>query len=269
MAVSLLTVVNALLPKDVGSRRLARDIPYGPSARQRLDIYGPRWKKGPLPVVFFVYGGSWSDGDRGNYAFAGRAMAALGYICVVADYRLVPEVEYPVFLEDGVAAFAWVVAQVADYGGDPNRIALMGHSAGAYNAMALALDRRFLQKAGLLDRVRCLVGLSGPYDFYPFDGPISLRAFGAVRDPAATQPINHVRPALPPAFLGSGDKDRLVSPRNSIKLAEKLRAASVVVQEAHYSNLAHAGPLMALSWPGRLVAPVYADVAAFLRQHLG
>lgn len=269
MAYSLLGVVNALLPKDIQSHRIARDVSYGPSTRHKLDIYAPRWKKGPLPVVFFVYGGSWSDGDRHNYAFAGRAMAALGYLCVVADYRLVPEVEYPGFIEDGVAAFAWVTEHIADYGGDPGRMALMGHSAGAYNAMAMALDQRFLQKAGLLDRVRCVVGLSGPYDFYPFDGPISLRAFGAVRDPAATQPINHVRSALPPAFLGSGDRDGLVSPRNSIKLAQKLRAAGVVVQEAHYANLAHAGPLIALSVPGRLVAPVYADVAAFLRQHLG
>lgn len=268
MAISILTVVNALLLKDFGSRQLARDVPFGPAARHRLDIYGPRRADGPRPVVFFVYGGSWSDGDRHNYGFVGRALAALGYITVIADYRLVPEVEYPAFLEDGVAAFEWVVNTIGAYGGDAQRIALMGHSAGAYNAVALALDRRFLAAAGHLHRVKCVVGLSGPYDFYPFDGPISIRTFGAVREPQQTQPIHHVRPALPPLFLGTGDKDRLVMPRNSVALAARLREQGVSVEEVHYPSLAHAGPLLALSLPVRPFVPVFADVTRFLRRHL-
>lgn len=268
MATSLLSIVNALLPKDWSSRRLARDLPFGPAARHKLDIYGPRRSHGPRPVVFFVYGGSWMDGDRHNYGFVGRALASLGYVTVIADYRLVPEVEYPGFLDDGLAAFRWVADNIDRWGGDPQRVALMGHSAGAYNAMALALDRRYLAQAGLLDRVRCVVGLSGPYDFYPFDGPISLRTFGAVREPQQTQPIHHVRPALPPMFLGTGDLDRLVYPRNSVALAARLRAAGVDVEEVHYPRLKHAGPLMALSLPARPFTPVFADVSAFLRRHL-
>ena len=108
MALSLLSLFNTLTPKDSGSRLVARDVAYGPAARHKLDIYAPRNCEKPVPVVFFVYGGSWMDGDRHNYGFAGRALAALGYVTVIADYRLVPEVEYPGFLEDGAAAFAWV-----------------------------------------------------------------------------------------------------------------------------------------------------------------
>ena len=268
MAISILSIINAISPKDAGSRKIACDIPYGPAPRQMLDIYAPKTASGPLPVVFFIYGGSWMDGSRSQYDFAGRALAALGYVTVIADYRVVPEVEYPGFLDDGASALGWVAAHIAQYGGDPQRMALMGHSAGAYNALMLALNPAYLTRLGLLDRVKCVVGLSGPYDFFPFDGPISLRTFGAARDPSTTQPINHVTPAVPPAFLGTGDKDTLVLPRNSVALAAKLRAAGVAVDEVHYPNLGHPGPLMALGRPARGLAPVLADVASFLKRYL-
>lgn len=268
MSISILSVINFLSPKDGGSRKVARDVPYGEAARQTLDIYAPRRVGGPFPVVFFTYGGSWMDGDRRNYDFVGRALAAQGFVVVIADYRLVPELEYPGFLEDCVAAFAWVVDHIGQFGGDPARIALMGHSAGAYNAAMLALDPAYLMARKLLHRVRCLVGLSGPYDFFPFDGPISLRTFGAVRDPKATQPINHVSAVAPPMFLASGDKDRLVYPRNTVALAARLREVSVAVVERHYANLGHPGTLLALGRPARGIAPVLAEVARYLHQHL-
>ena len=268
MAVSILSVINFLMPKDRASRRLARDIPYGSAPRQKLDLYAPRKATGPLPVVFFIYGGSWMDGSRQPYEFAGRALAAQGFLTVVADYRLVPEVEYPGFLEDGALAMTWVVEHIAEYSGDPTRIALMGHSAGAYNASMLALDPRYLAARGMLDRVRCVVALSGPYDFFPFDGQISLRTFGAVREPRTTQPINHIAPKIPPMLLVTGDKDTLVLPRNTVAMAERLRKAGVEVEEIHYPKLAHVGPLMALAMPVRAIAPVLADATRFLRRHL-
>jgi acetyl esterase/lipase len=269
MAISILGIINFLSPKDAGSRKIASDVAYGAAARHKLDIYAPKSAMGPLPVVFFVYGGSWSDGDRHNYDFAGRALAAQGFVTVIADYRLVPEIEYPGFLEDCAAAFAWVVQNIATYGGDPSRMALMGHSAGAYNAIMLALHPDYLAGQGLLSHVRCAVGLSGPYDFFPFDGPISLRTFGAVREPRSTQPINHVSSAAPPMFLATGDKDTLVYPRNTVALVAKLREVGVAVEEVHYPALSHPGPLMALGRPARRLAPVLADVARYLRQHLG
>ena len=268
MAFSILSIINAFSLKDASSRRLERDVPYGTAARQKLDIYAPKRMDGPVPVVFFIYGGSWMDGSRHHYGFVGRALAALGYVTVIADYRVLPEVEYPGFLDDGAAAVQWVVEHIAGYGGDPNRMALMGHSAGAYNALMLGLEPSYLAKCGILSRVRCMVGLSGPYDFFPFDGPITLRTFGAVREPLGTQPINHVTKDVPPTFLGSGDKDTLVYPRNSAALAKKLHEAGVTVVEKHYPRLGHPGPLMALGRPARGLAPVLADIAAFLRQYL-
>ena len=268
MAFSILSIINFLTPKDWGSHRVAHNIAYGAAARQHLDIYAPR-RAGSYPVVQFIYGGSWADGSRRQYEFVGRALAAQGFVTVIADYRLVPEVEYPGFLEDCAEAFAWVVANIGTYGGDPDKIALMGHSAGAYNAVMLALDPSYLAARGLLGALKGIVGLSGPYDFFPFDGPISLRTFGAVREPPSTQPINHVSATSPPMFLATGDKDTLVYPRNTVALAQKLREAGVPVEEKHYAHLGHPGTLMTLGVPLRRRAPVLADAVAFLKARLG
>ena len=264
----LLGLLNFLSPKAPASHRVGRDLRYGPNPRQSLDIYAPRSGAGPWPVIYFVYGGSWSMGERRYYEFAGRALAAAGFVVVIVDYRLVPEVEYPVFLDDCAAGVAWTVEHIAQYGGDPARIALMGHSAGAYNAVMLILSERFLPAMGLADRVKAFVGLSGPYDFYPFDVAVSIRAFGAVADPKSTQPVNLPRPGLLPMFLGTGDADKLVYPRNTVALAGKLRSAGNEVVERHYPGVGHPGTLLALGAVGRRDPAVLGDVVAFLKAHL-
>ena len=269
MPISLLGILNALMPKDRGSRKLASGIAYGPDSRQRLDVYAPTGITGPVPVVFFIYGGSWSDGTRHDYDFAGRALAALGYVTVIADYRTLPQMEYPGFLEDGTEAFAWTVEHIARYGGDASRIALAGHSAGAYNAMMLVLDPAYLGKSGLGDRVKGVVGLSGPYDFFPFDVAITLRTFGAVLEPRLTQPVNLALAGAPPMFLATGDRDALVFPRNTEALAQKLREAGVPVIERHYERAGHAMTLLPLGRPMRGRVPVLAQIATFLKERLG
>ncbi|WDR04488.1 alpha/beta hydrolase [Devosia rhodophyticola] len=269
MAFSILGAINFLSPKDRGSAKIARDLVYGPAARHRLDIYAPKGAREKLPVVMFVYGGSWSDGAKDHYDFVGRAIAALGFVTVIADYRLLPEVEYPDFLRDCSDAFAHVVDMIGHFGGDAERMALVGHSAGAYNALMLALDPQYLASRNLMARVKAVAGLSGPYDFFPFDGKITLRTFGAVEEPERTQPINLVSGQVPPLWLASGDRDNLVYPRNTVALAKVLRSAGGEVTERHYANLGHPGTLMALGVLMRRRAPVLAELGDFLEQHLG
>ncbi len=269
MAISILGIINALSPKDFGSSKVAGNVPYGPAARQMFDVYAPIDAVGPLPVVFFVYGGSWMDGSRHDYDFVGRAIAAQGFVTIIADYRLLPEIEYPAFLHDCAAAFEHGLKVVAEYGGDPARVGLAGHSAGAYNAAMLAFDPQYLRALGLLSRVKALALLSGPYDFFPFDGRITLRTFGAVRQPQTTQPVNLVQGDAPPAWLATGGKDHLVYPRNTVALARRLRASGVPVTERHYEALGHPGTLLALARPWRRRAPVLAEMTEFLRRALG
>ena len=191
---SPLGLLNAISPKDGSLRPLAVDIAYGADAAKARHLW-PASAAGHATVLFF-YGGSRESGDRADYAFVSRALAGLGYIAVVADYRLVPAVEYPVLLEDGAAIVGWIVRDIGAYGGDIARLALIGHFAGAYNAVMLALDPAYLRADGLLGYVRAVVGLSGPHDFFPFDIPISRHVFGAVADGWATQPLNLVAEKL-------------------------------------------------------------------------
>jgi acetyl esterase/lipase len=253
---------NALMPKDRSSARVAEAVAYGAGERLKLDLYAPRAAdKDKRPIVIFFYGGSWNSGRRQGYAFAARALAARGFLVVIPDYRLAPEVRYPDFLRDCAESVHWVRRHAGEYGGDGERIVLAGHSAGAYNAAMLALD------PGLLgpDRaaVRGFVGLAGPYDFLPLDDGATIAAFGAWPRPAETQPISHAAPGAPPALLLHGDADTRVKPRNSRKLAGLLQAAGSDVRLKLYPGLGHIGILTALAIPFRRQAPVLADVASF------
>ena len=249
-ACSPLKTFDALVPKDGGVAVVAHDAAFGPDPRQRLDLYAPRAPhKGALPIIVFFYGGSWNSGTKDGYAFVGRALAAKGFLVAIPDYRLVPQIRYPAFLEDNATAVHWVIAHAGSYGGDAHRLLLAGHSAGAYDAAMLAYDTRWLGA----DRaaVRGLIGLAGPYDFLPFDGPVVQATFGGVADPATTQPVRFVRPTDAPAFLATGDEDDVVRPANSDSLAAKLGAAGVEVERRRYPKVGHVGLITAVALPLR------------------
>ncbi|KLE34975.1 alpha/beta hydrolase [Aurantiacibacter luteus] len=262
-ACSPLRTFNALAPRDPGGERVASDVPYAAGERQMLDIYAPEGTVQDAPVVVFFYGGSWNSGTREGYDFVGRALASRGFVAVVPDYRLVPEVRYPAFVEDGAAAVRWTRANVARYGGDPDKIVLMGHSAGGYIAAMLAVDDRWLgaDRAG----VRGLVGLAGPYDFAPFDPGAAQEAFGRWPDPSETQPVTWAGAGDPPALLLTGADDETVRPRNSYALAERLQAAGVPAQVREYPGVAHINILLALSRPLRGRASTLDDASVFIR----
>lgn len=261
-ACSPLKVFDAVVPKDVGVALVAHDAAFGPDPRQRVDVYAPRAPSpGPRPIIVFFYGGSWNSGTKSGYSFVGRALASRGFVVAIPDYRLVPQVRYPVFLQDNAAAVRWVRVHARELGGDADRIVLAGHSAGAYDAAMLALDRRWLGE----DRkaVRALIGLAGPYDFLPFDGPVVRQTFGAVADPVETQPVHYTSAGDPPAFLATGDKDETVRPANSDSLTARLRAAGVMVERRRYPDVGHVGLLTSIAKPLRGHASVLDDMTAF------
>ena len=253
----------ALVPVDGGVAR-RRGIAFGADRRQRLDVYAPRAKGPPRAVIVFFYGGSWHKGERVYYGWAARALAARGFVVVVPDYRLVPRVRFPAFLQDCAAAVRWARANAAHHGGDGSRIVLIGHSAGAYNGAMLALDPRWL--GGDREAVRGFIGLAGPYDFLPLDGPVTIAAFGQWPRPGETQPIAFAGVKAPPALLLHGGADETVAPRNSERLAAKLAAAGGDARAALYPGISHVGIMRAIARPFRKQAPVLDDIAAFARR---
>jgi acetyl esterase/lipase len=252
-----------------GARLAAEGVAFG-SQGQTLDIWEPERAEGPLPVVIFWYGGGWAKGDRASYAFAGRALSKAGFFVVIPDYRKDPDVHFPAFLDDGAEAVAWVEDNIARYKGDPARVAVMGHSAGAYQAVMLALDAKRLVAAGADPAIiKAGVGLSGPYDFYPFDKPRSIAAFSEWPRPEETQPITFARADAPPLLLVTSDGDETVRPKNANTLGAKLRALGAPVEVKNYGPLDHEEIVMALSVPFRSKGPVLEDSVAFLKARLG
>ncbi|MFT5644332.1 MAG: acetyl esterase/lipase, partial [Janthinobacterium sp.] len=262
-ACSPLKVINAFSSGRASS--VTQGLAYGSHTRQQLDIYTPVSNTGAngqtgAPVVVFFYGGNWSTGDRADYAFVGHALASRGIVAVIADYRLYPEIVYPHFLDDSAQALAWTVRHVAEHGGDPQQLFVMGHSAGAYNAAMLALDPRWLANQGLpqekMALLRGWIGLAGPYNFIPIENKATRLVFPYPQTPANSQPIYHVSAAMPPALLIAASEDTLVNPqRNSGALANAYRALGVPVIEHYFDRVSHATLVASLAGPLRKLAP--------------
>ncbi|NMD09101.1 MAG: alpha/beta hydrolase [Phyllobacteriaceae bacterium] len=255
-----LKIFNALVPKDGATARVLEDVAYGPHARHRLDVYVPQGT-GPFPVLVFVYGGSWDSGVKADYGFAGHAFVAQGFFTIIADYRLVPEVHYPGFVEDTASVIGWASAQAAKQGGDPDHLFVVGHSAGAYNAVQAVL----LQ--GLERQVTAMVSLAGPMDFLPLDSPKSIAAFAQVPDLPATQPVNRDLLNMPPLLLLHGADDTTVRLRNSRNLHAVLQRHGRVSVLKEYPGVSHVGILLALAKPLRGRASTLADVLDFLQRY--
>lgn len=260
-------LLNGVVPER--GRLATRDLAYGAAPRQRLDLYAPAHAPAErLPVVIFFYGGSWQGGEKADYLFVADALTSRGFLTIVPDYRVYPEVKFPAFVEDGARVVRWARDHVAEHGGDPQRIYLMGHSAGAHIAALLSLDPRYLGAVGL-DRsaVRAMVGLAGPYDFLPFHSETLRTLFGPPDKWPETQPINFVDGKEPPMLLLAGSWDTKVGPGNSRRLIAKICANGGSARAVFYRGLGHSTLLGALARPLRGLAPVLDDATEFLRSH--
>ena len=261
-----LQVFNLLIPKDANTRVLARDVHYGGDERQVLDIYAPDTPNGTLPIVVFIHGGSWSSGNKNPYEFVGRAIAAQGYLTLVANYRLHPEHPFPAFVEDAALTLDWATKHGAEYGGDGHKIFAMGHSAGAYNLALAILDKHYLANLGTdISAIKGVATLAGPFDFLPLDSPITKDVFGKLDHLEETQPINFARGDAPPFLILHGTADTTVYPKNAIALQKALLKAGANVTLKTYDGVSHVGIMVSLAKPLRGLAPTLKDVAEFFR----
>ncbi len=262
-----LRLIDAVTPS--AGYTLAAGLAYGPSQRHRLDIYAPVGGSaaGPPPVVLFLYGGSWRNGARAQYRFVGAWLARAGFVAAVADYRLFPEVRFPGFVEDCAAALAFLGRRAGQHGGDPGRLFLMGHSAGAHMAMLLALEPAYLVGAGAAtERLAGVVGVYGTVD----------HDLGAVRWQGEVFPddwsrrsarvADRARAGTPPGFLASGTADSLVPPRNAVVMAERLRQKGNPVALRLYDGAGHGDILLGFVPALAGASTIGQDVAGFLTQ---
>jgi len=241
----------------------------GAYEQQKVIVWGPERTQGDArtrPVLLFVHGGSWRDGDPDDYGFVGRAFVPEGFVVVLAGYRLGEAGIYPAMLQDTAAAIRWTSENIAEHGGDPDRIVLAGHSAGAYNVVTTALDTRWLAAEGVRPgRIRAVIGLAGPYDFVPFDKASTIAAFGHVDDPDITQPLAHLHPGSPPMLLVHGGADETVKIRNSRALATGLEQAGGRVRTLFFPDMDHSDPLISFAAPWRSRRNLFEKIADHAR----
>jgi acetyl esterase/lipase len=263
MALSPARVLNVIAL--VGRYRVATDLAYATGPRHLLDVYAPQ-SASTAPVVVFFYGGNWQEGDKAIYRFVGAALAARGIVTVIPNYRVYPEVRFPDFVEDGALAVRWAHDHAAAFGGDPSRMVLMGHSAGAHIAAMLTYDRQWLAATGLDPNhdLRGLVGLAGPYDFLPLHDETLKIIFGPDGRLPASQPINYVESGAPPAFLATGSADNVVDPGNATRLARKVAAKGDAATVKIYDGIGHRVLIGGFAAPLRPFVPVLRDTVAFI-----
>lgn len=264
-------------------------VSYGVHSRQRVDVYPVVEKRLPesavkgsvvsaahaapeqgRPMVIFFYGGSWNSGSRSDYRFVATALNDLGYVVAIPDYRLTPEVFYPEFLQDSAEAVRTLIRQARQFGADPNRIVLAGHSAGAYNAAMIAMDQRWMV-ADERRHIRGLIGFAAPVNFLPIQIPEVQQTFRWPNTPQDSQPIEHVAPGNPPVLLITARGDRVVDPtRNSQSFADRLMRAGVPVEveviDGPLGLANHANVVATLSPTFQFVAPTLTKIRSFVDQ---
>ncbi len=244
--------------------KTADGVTFGPENGNKLDIWATAKKSDkPRPVLVFFYGGGWANGTRTEYSYAARPFVEAGYIVVLPDYRKVPEVRFPGFLQDSAAAVKWVQANIAQYGGDPARVSVAGHSAGAYNALMLAMDPQWLGDKP----VTSAISLAGAADFYPFTSKRAIDAMSKAPDPLATQPISFVGKNAPPILLIHGTDDTVVRIRNANSLFAKQQAAGGDITLRAQPGASHNDLVLALSTLFRGRYPVVQESVEFLDKH--
>lgn len=275
-AFSVLSVLNSVtLTGGIG---VSKDISYGEAPLQNLDMYYPK----PLaqamhsqqhitsryPMVVFVHGGSWESGTKEDYAFVGKSFAQAGYVTAVINYRKAPEHLYPDYVKDTARAIAWSYHNAESFYANPQRLAVVGHSAGAFNAVAAVANENFLVPYGLKPSdISAVVGIAGPYS-YDFRNFSSASAFPASATPDEVMPDRQIKGTQPPYLLLTAEKDQIVADQNTINLTRALKAYGASVENGEIKGASHATSIGAMASPLRWVNDVRSQVLQYLAKEL-
>lgn len=246
-----------------------KNISYGLDEWQKLDLHIPNTKPDtPMPVLIFFYGGSWDSGNKELYYFIGNAFAKRGYIVVIPNYAIYPDARFPTFMHDGAAATNWVFDHIAKYGGDPNKVVMAGHSAGAHLGGLLLSDDRFLQQyQRKAQDIKAFAGLAGPYNFTPTSKRL-LTIFQPASNLDDIKLNTFIDGKEPPMLLLHGKDDRTVGVQNQTALQAELKANNVSVDSKIYSKMGHVKILLSLAPPLTSVTTTLDDIDEFFKSKI-
>lgn len=260
----LLAAVAMLLANEWAVARASRrvaNVPYVAASapdfdvkHHLLDIYQPKKEAAPRPVVLFIHGGNWNSGSKDDilYKATGRRLAKQGFVGVVISYRLAPQVLVPQQADDCARALAWTVAHIREYGGDPARIVLMGHSAGGGLAALLATGSdTLLARHGLPPRAAHAVLLDDPAGLDMLDYLTKMQYPGDEKylvpfskDPAGwrqSSALYHMRAGAPPFSMYIGGDTYPSIKNSSEKFRQRLTALGETPKYTVLPGKSHVG----------------------------
>jgi acetyl esterase/lipase len=231
--------------------------------RHKLDVYLPRGRK-DFPVLLFVHGGGWKNGNKKEFEFLGRALAADGIGVVTVNYRLYPKVRFPANVEDVARAVAWTHTTIGRYGGRAEQLFLGGHSAGGHLVSLLATDESYLKARGLrADDVRGVVSISGLYTIPRGRFPLFEDSDEGAQK---ASPIRQVKGKHPPFLLVYADKDFPRFAEMAEDFAKALRGAKCEVKCLMIKDRTHGSVAAKIAEEGD---PVRQAVREFVADHTG
>ncbi|CAI0552672.1 unnamed protein product [Linum tenue] len=231
------------------SKQVIRSVVYGDQPRNRIDLYIPKNSDGPKPVVAFVTGGAWIIGYKAWGSLLGWQLSERDIIVACIDYRNFPQGTMSNMVQDACQGISFVCEKIADYGGDPNRIYLMGQSAGAHIACCALVEQAIKEAvegenvSWSVSQIKAYFGLSGGYEVNKFEcsimeGEESLRRFSPevlAQDPSLKNAIS----LLPPIVLFHGTADYSIPSEASTSFAETLKGAGVRAEAITYEGKTH------------------------------
>lgn len=255
-------LLNGVTPRSAFN--VERDLAYGPEHRQTMDIYLPKQRPWRSAVLVFVHGGAWETGGKEDFLFVGQTFARLGYVTVIPNYRLYPEVEFPDFVDDIALALARLDERMPEACPDGRQVILMGHSAGGHTAALLATDPKYLarnQGGGV--EVGALIGLAVPYEL-PLEHELVVDKFTTVTVPAEVNPIVLASADTPPSLLLHGGADTTVHQYHVERFSARLEELGVPVTQHIYPRAQHVSLLAGVARVLRFLNPAARDIEAFL-----
>lgn len=216
---------------------VTRDISYGNDPRQKMDLYHPQNALARDTLVVFVYGGAWRSGSKEYYTYMGKYFAQHGYVTLIPNYRLFPQVQFPDFISDIAQAIKKTESlDTVSY----TNIVLVGHSAGAHTAALLSIDSSYFRDYDIQKNISGLIGLSGPYDL-PLNEELTPIFDTGRTDIDQTNAVTLVADAIsaPPILLLHGSDDVRVSTRHTDRFTKALTKKGHMVHTFYLPNYGH------------------------------
>ncbi|HET9449040.1 MAG TPA: alpha/beta hydrolase [Steroidobacteraceae bacterium] len=228
------------------------DIAFGESPKQRLDVYLPKNPVKNAPVLLFLHGGGFMEGDRAHYGYVATPYVQKGIITVVSGYRMAKRgVPYPAQSDDTKAAIVWIHKNIARFGGDPNKLFLSGHSVGATLSGDVSFDRSWMKKAGVPhDAIKGIAAISGDYDLSPGEN-VDYAPTPELEERAS--PLRHIVDPAPVAVIAAGTNEGKMR-ASSEDLEQRLRARGVKTRLLVMEGADHKDTVLALGDPNSPLA---------------